>query len=374
LTQHIFYVDFVQLIDGTSTLTTIEHDSLAGRDDEENHPWALPKTTFAEDNTTIWQFIDYANFTYMRYTDAFDVSLNVTIANIQSDVNANSTQHIADNLTLTNMIGGINPDAYNPSDIRFSNDSLEYCYWNQTTINNTYVNEEDINISYGLITNDTGLDCSKVSGASYNVCAGDGTGSGSFNFDDYPYMLANDTTWNSTYMPVAFGEIWNITFENSSAGVSGMAFTINAMKNLSQYYSIYDDVYSNFSLYPIRTIEKMSCGLNNNMLCDNDNLTILGTGTYDIEWQIGYRGAAVVNNITVSVLVNNLTDTRGVNNWGECMATGSVPIVAGWYDMDSGCYLQLNQGDVLSLGMFDELTADAVWTIRSVRLRAMRLM
>jgi len=41
--QHSLSIDFVNLVDGFSTITTNEHDGLTGRDDPDNHPWALPR-------------------------------------------------------------------------------------------------------------------------------------------------------------------------------------------------------------------------------------------------------------------------------------------------------------------------------------------
>ena len=38
--SHNFFLDYLVLLDGFSTITTIEHDGLSGRDNIENHPWA----------------------------------------------------------------------------------------------------------------------------------------------------------------------------------------------------------------------------------------------------------------------------------------------------------------------------------------------
>ncbi len=40
--NHNFYIDYLVLVDGVTEATTSQHDGLGGRDDIENHPWALP--------------------------------------------------------------------------------------------------------------------------------------------------------------------------------------------------------------------------------------------------------------------------------------------------------------------------------------------
>lgn len=40
--NHEFFLDYVALIDGFTTITTTQHDALSGRDDSDNHPWAMP--------------------------------------------------------------------------------------------------------------------------------------------------------------------------------------------------------------------------------------------------------------------------------------------------------------------------------------------
>jgi len=39
---HDLFIDYVSLVDGFSTTKNTEHDSMSGRDDPGNHPWALP--------------------------------------------------------------------------------------------------------------------------------------------------------------------------------------------------------------------------------------------------------------------------------------------------------------------------------------------
>lgn len=41
ISSHTFKIDFINLVDGHSTITNIEHDSLSGRDDPNNHPQFL---------------------------------------------------------------------------------------------------------------------------------------------------------------------------------------------------------------------------------------------------------------------------------------------------------------------------------------------
>lgn len=40
--SHDLLIDYASLVNGFSTTTISEHDALSGRDDKENHPWALP--------------------------------------------------------------------------------------------------------------------------------------------------------------------------------------------------------------------------------------------------------------------------------------------------------------------------------------------
>jgi hypothetical protein len=44
--SHYLFLDFVWLQKGTTTLVNAEHDSLGGRDDPENHPWAVAYVDF----------------------------------------------------------------------------------------------------------------------------------------------------------------------------------------------------------------------------------------------------------------------------------------------------------------------------------------
>ena len=39
---HNFYIDYLTIVDGWTTLTVADHDALGGRDSIDNHPWALP--------------------------------------------------------------------------------------------------------------------------------------------------------------------------------------------------------------------------------------------------------------------------------------------------------------------------------------------
>ena len=71
--QHKLFIDYVQLVDGTSTLTSIEHDSLSGRDSVTNHPWALPKTGL---NNT-WLFTNIKNQTIIRAYNTSWINNNI---------------------------------------------------------------------------------------------------------------------------------------------------------------------------------------------------------------------------------------------------------------------------------------------------------
>ena len=42
LPGHEFSIDYIALVEGWTALTTAKHDGLGGRDNKENHPWAVP--------------------------------------------------------------------------------------------------------------------------------------------------------------------------------------------------------------------------------------------------------------------------------------------------------------------------------------------
>lgn len=44
IATHNFYIDYIALIDGFTALTVSDHDALSGRNEVENHPWALPRS------------------------------------------------------------------------------------------------------------------------------------------------------------------------------------------------------------------------------------------------------------------------------------------------------------------------------------------
>jgi len=52
---HNFYIDYLTIVDGWTTLTVADHDALGGRDSKSNHPWALP-TDGTRSLTGSWNF------------------------------------------------------------------------------------------------------------------------------------------------------------------------------------------------------------------------------------------------------------------------------------------------------------------------------
>lgn len=87
--SHYFFIDWMQAVKGSTTLTNIEHDSLSGRDSTTNHPWALAKqdvNTYI-DNRTVGSADfnkDYKNVSidlnaYMT-KPSFDENFNASIA------------------------------------------------------------------------------------------------------------------------------------------------------------------------------------------------------------------------------------------------------------------------------------------------------
>lgn len=52
INSHDLFIDYAALVDGFSTITNTEHDSLSGRNNQDtNHPWAMPKTSNYSLNT-----------------------------------------------------------------------------------------------------------------------------------------------------------------------------------------------------------------------------------------------------------------------------------------------------------------------------------
>jgi len=90
-TQHKFYIDYAQLIDGTSTLTNIAHDSLSGRDNIcINHPWICIYYL----NTSQLVGFNYWNFTWAGFNKTYADTLyigvgNATITSLKSYMDAN---------------------------------------------------------------------------------------------------------------------------------------------------------------------------------------------------------------------------------------------------------------------------------------------
>lgn len=65
---HDFALDFISLVDGFATITTPKHNSLSGRDDTSNHPWAL-----AADGSRIGENITVDNFNTTGNVNLSDV-------------------------------------------------------------------------------------------------------------------------------------------------------------------------------------------------------------------------------------------------------------------------------------------------------------
>jgi len=105
-TQHKFYIDYVQLIDGTSTLTNIAHDSLSGRDNIcINHPWICIYYL----NTSQVVGFNYWNFTWSGFNKTYADTLyigvgNATITSLKNYMNANVSS-ISNNSLFFNGLG-----------------------------------------------------------------------------------------------------------------------------------------------------------------------------------------------------------------------------------------------------------------------------
>jgi len=123
--SHNFFIDYVSLIDGFTTLTTAEHDGLSGRDSSNNHPWALPldgskpmsgnltvtETLFAEtvNATTVNAtavVAETVNATTVNATAVFATTVNATTVNtgavnVDGTVITNNMDIIAGDLDIT---------------------------------------------------------------------------------------------------------------------------------------------------------------------------------------------------------------------------------------------------------------------------------
>jgi hypothetical protein len=62
--SHNFKIDYLNLVDGWSVLTTADHDALSGRDNQENHPWAVQYADFSNNIN------GSGNFTTTGYTQS----------------------------------------------------------------------------------------------------------------------------------------------------------------------------------------------------------------------------------------------------------------------------------------------------------------
>jgi hypothetical protein len=182
----------------------------------------------------------------------------------------------------------------------------------------------------------------------------------------WTHIEDNNSVWNtlSSVVPVAFGEIWNAT-QNSSAANVFWPVNVGAMPNIT--HTAYSP--NNPSFMQVEELQGLACGLNQSVNCDNSNLTVLYAGVYRADWSMSVKGAAIPNNLTVSILVNNQTNSH----WDKCMALQSSAVVAGVFNMGGGCLLQLNANDRISLGMYTEVTAATTWNIRNVQLIIERL-
>lgn len=79
--NHHFSIDYVVLQSGSIASTTNKHDSLSGRDNETNHPWALSRTDNATlvsffldialiNNNSLLAWFNQNNITFTNYLDA----------------------------------------------------------------------------------------------------------------------------------------------------------------------------------------------------------------------------------------------------------------------------------------------------------------
>jgi hypothetical protein len=163
-TQHKFYIDYAQLIDGTSTLTNIAHDSLSGRDNIcINHPWICIYYL----NTSQLVGFNYWNSTWAGFNKTYADTLyigvgNATITSLKSYMDANVSS-ISNNTLFFNGL----PTGYfqNGTEVDTANTTTEM----RTAINQTLYYNLTSQMCYYLnnATQDTAY--TKTYNVSYNA-------------------------------------------------------------------------------------------------------------------------------------------------------------------------------------------------------------
>jgi hypothetical protein len=124
-----------------------------------------------------------------------EIYANVTVE-IGNATNSTLAIHDADNTSVWTAINNINTTVGNIT-------------FNTTGLFNLSITDYNITVDQIAANNITGaLDCSNVTGASYNVCTGDGSGlSAIYTGNDYAYITGgdtvnvNETKLNNTYVP-----------------------------------------------------------------------------------------------------------------------------------------------------------------------------
>jgi len=79
--SHNFFIDYLNIVEGWTTLTTANHDSLGGRDSVTNHPWAMPKNSSNNLTTTDTGFFGWLGSLTNRIKKLWiqDIDMNGTI-------------------------------------------------------------------------------------------------------------------------------------------------------------------------------------------------------------------------------------------------------------------------------------------------------
>ncbi len=165
ISNHDLSIDYAVLVDGFSTITTTDHDSLSGRDGTENHPWAMDAAatrnftgnlfmdTGGYNFTANWLF-GFLNWSYLQNIPSYvkDWSLHFThLSNFTDDIlwtsDFNDTFDERDTDTISNetdLINSVNTTAnieslnfvqgshlvdifINDSELPLANLTLPYC-------------------------------------------------------------------------------------------------------------------------------------------------------------------------------------------------------------------------------------------------------
>ena len=169
IASHKLIIDYIQLINGSSTITNIDHDGLSGRDNIENHPWALP-TDGSRALTANWA------------AGAFNIT---GLEGVESDGFCNSS----DCYSVTELLAGADTWwGLNELYVYNNSDSLDF---NETLLNATIEALSDVDTDTNCTVNTS---CSTILYADGSVPLADNWAAGAFNITGLDGVEPNKIT------------------------------------------------------------------------------------------------------------------------------------------------------------------------------------